>query len=242
MIRGFSVQQLRRHPHEIATWNVNSPACARPRCSTGWRRTLSMMLCLQEPKLTEDKFRCAASRRCEAVAQPENLQRRGYPGAPAPWMPRWCATFPVLRMNRPGAIAPRCTQPQARCASSTAICQRPGPGHDKFAHPAAMAGRTARLVRTELAAHPRLWCWAISMWRPKTAIRSILRAWRAPSTTPAMSARISRPRWAWATDAFDLFDSARQELSSWWDYRMLLPEEPAAAHRPHVEARRCAPS
>jgi exodeoxyribonuclease-3 len=185
---------------QIATWNVNSLKVRLPQVLDWLAANPVELLCLQELKLSDDKFPFDA------------LQAAGYEAA-AFGQKTYNGVALLSRQPLHGVVRniPGFNDPQARTIAATLptpqgplrivngyFVNGQAPGSDKFAYKLRWLAALHDWLRAELAQHPRLVCWATSTSRPKTATLTTLSACKAASTTRPRSGRIFRRCWRWA--------------------------------------------
>ena len=208
---------------QIATWNVNSLSVRLPQVLDWLARQPVDVLCLQELKLTEDKFPFVALQAAgyEAVA----LGQKTYNGVAI------LARAPLLAVVR---NIPGFTDEQARVIAATVeTAQGPlrvlngyfvngqAPGTDKFAYKMRWLQALHDWVRSELAAHPRLVLLGDFNVAPQD---------RDSYDPVGLADTIHHTReerdhfrallGLGLTDAYRLFEQPEKSYS-WWDYRML---------------------
>jgi len=207
----------------IATWNVNSLSVRLPQVLDWLAQNPVDVLCLQELKLTEDKFPFAALQAAgyEAVA----LGQKTYNGVAI------LARSPLDAVVR---NIPGFADEQARVIAATVqsgagpvriingyFVNGQAPGTDKFAYKLRWLAALHDWVRTELAAHPRLVVLGDFNVAPED---------RDSYDPVGLADTIHHTREERAhfqalldlglTDAYRLFEQPEKSYS-WWDYRML---------------------
>ncbi|MCO5110981.1 MAG: exodeoxyribonuclease III [Burkholderiaceae bacterium] len=208
---------------QIATWNVNSLSVRLPQVLDWLTQNPVDVLCLQELKLTEDKFPFAALQAAgyEAVA----LCQKTYNGVAI------LARSPLDAVVR---NIPGFEDEQARVIAATVLSgagpvriingyfvNGQAPGTDKFAYKLRWLAALHDWVRTELAAHPRLVVLGDFNVAPED---------RDSYDPVGLADTIHHTREERAhfqallglglTDAYRLFEQPEKSYS-WWDYRML---------------------
>jgi len=208
---------------QIATWNVNSLSVRLPQVLDWLARQPVDMLCLQELKLTEDKFPFMELRSAgyEAVA----FGQKTYNGVAI------LARTPLTAVVR---NIPGFEDEQARVIAATVeTLQGPlrvlngyfvngqAPGTDKFAYKLRWLQALHDWVRSELEAHPRLVLLGDFNVAPED---------RDSYDPVGLADTIHHTREERAhfqallslglTDAFRMFEQPEKSYS-WWDYRML---------------------
>jgi len=207
----------------IATWNVNSLSVRLPQVLDWLARQPVDVLCLQELKLTEDKFPFMELRAAgyEAVA----FGQKTYNGVA------------LLARTPPTAVVrniPGFEDEQARVIAATVdtpqgplriingyFVNGQAPGTDKFAYKLRWLQALHDWVRSELAAHPRLVLLGDFNVAPED---------RDSYDPVGLADTIHHTREERAhfqalldlglTDAFRMFEQPEKSYS-WWDYRML---------------------
>lgn len=208
---------------QIATWNVNSLSVRLPQVLDWLARQPVDVLCLQELKLTEDKFPFMELRAAgyEAVA----FGQKTYNGVA------------LLARTPPTAVVrniPGFEDEQARVIAATVdtpqgplriingyFVNGQAPGTDKFAYKLRWLQALHDWVRSELAAHPRLVLLGDFNVAPED---------RDSYDPVGLADTIHHTREERAhfqalldlglTDAFRMFEQPEKSYS-WWDYRML---------------------
>ena len=208
---------------QIATWNVNSLSVRLPQVLDWLVRQPVNVLCLQELKLTEDKFPFMELRAAgyEAVA----FGQKTYNGVA------------LLARTPPTAVVrniPGFEDEQARVIAATVetpqgplrvlngyFVNGQAPGTDKFAYKLRWLQALHDWVRSELAAHPRLVLLGDFNVAPED---------RDSYDPVGLADTIHHTREERAhfqalldlglTDAYRLFEQPEKSYS-WWDYRML---------------------
>ncbi|WP_119965083.1 exodeoxyribonuclease III [Simplicispira lacusdiani] len=208
---------------QIATWNVNSLSVRLPQVLDWLARQPVDVLCLQELKLTEDKFPFMELRAAgyEAVA----FGQKTYNGVA------------LLARTPPTAVVrniPGFEDEQARVIAATVetpqgplrvlngyFVNGQAPGTDKFAYKMRWLQALHDWVRAELAAHPRLVLLGDFNVAPKD---------RDSYDPVGLADTIHHTREERAhfqalldlglADAFRMFEQPEKSYS-WWDYRML---------------------
>ena len=208
---------------QIATWNVNSLSVRLPQVLDWLARQPVDVLCLQELKLTEDKFPFMELRSAgyEAVA----FGQKTYNGVAI------LARTPLAAAVR---NIPGFEDEQARMIAATVeTAQGPlrvlngyfvngqAPGSDKFAYKLRWLQALHDWVRSELAAHPRLVLLGDFNVAPQD---------RDSYDPVGLADTIHHTREERAyfqallglglTDAYRMFEQPEKSYS-WWDYRML---------------------
>ncbi|OGB44646.1 MAG: exodeoxyribonuclease III [Burkholderiales bacterium RIFCSPLOWO2_12_FULL_65_40] len=208
---------------QIATWNVNSLSVRLPQVLDWLARQPVDVLCLQELKLTEDKFPFMELRSAgyEAVA----FGQKTYNGVAI------LARTPLtaLARNIPGfedeqarVIAATVETPQGPLRVLNGyFVNGQAPGTDKFAYKMRWLQALHDWVRSELAAHPRLVLLGDFNVAPED---------RDSYDPVGLADTIHHTREERAhfqallglglTDAYRMFEQPEKSYS-WWDYRML---------------------
>lgn len=208
---------------QIATWNVNSLSVRLPQVLDWLARQPVDVLCLQELKLTEDKFPFMELRSAgyEAVA----FGQKTYNGVAI------LARAPLQEVVR---NIPGFEDEQARVIAATVeTAQGPlrvlngyfvngqAPGTDKFAYKMRWLQALHDWVRSELAAHPRLVLLGDFNVAPED--RDSFDPVGLADTihhTREERAHFQALLGLGLTDAYRLFEQPEKSYS-WWDYRML---------------------
>ena len=208
---------------QIATWNVNSLSVRLPQVLDWLARQPVDVLCLQELKLTEDKFPFMELRSAgyEAVA----FGQKTYNGVAI------LARTPLTAVvrNIPGfedeqarviAATVETTQGTLRVLNGYFVNGQ-APGTDKFAYKMRWLQALHDWVRSELAAHPRLVLLGDFNVAPED---------RDSYDPVGLADTIHHTREERAhfqallglglTDAYRMFEQPEKSYS-WWDYRML---------------------
>ena len=208
---------------QIATWNVNSLSVRLPQVLDWLSRQPVDVLCLQELKLTEDKFPFMELRSAgyEAVA----FGQKTYNGVAI------LARTPLTAVvrNIPGfedeqarviAATVETTQGTLRVLNGYFVNGQ-APGTDKFAYKMRWLQALHDWVRSELAAHPRLVLLGDFNVAPED---------RDSYDPVGLADTIHHTREERAhfqallglglTDAYRMFEQPEKSYS-WWDYRML---------------------
>lgn len=208
---------------QIATWNVNSLSVRLPQVLDWLAQHPIDVLCLQELKLTEDKFPFAALQAAgyEAVA----FGQKTYNGVAI------LARAPLAAVVR---NIPGFEDEQARVIAATVeTAQGPlrvlngyfvngqAPGSDKFAYKMRWLQALHDWVQSELAAHPRLVLLGDFNVAPED--RDSFDPVGLADTihhTREERAHFQALLGLGLTDAYRMFEQPEKSYS-WWDYRML---------------------
>lgn len=208
---------------KIATWNVNSLSVRLPQVLEWLAQNPVDVLCLQELKLTEDKFPFAALQAAgyEAAA----LGQKTYNGV---------AILSRVPLSEVVRNIPGFDDEQARAIAATVdssagpvrvingyFVNGQAPGSDKFAYKMRWLAALHDWVHTELAVHPRLVVLGDFNVAPED---------RDSYDPVGLADTIHHTREERAhfqalldlglTDAYRLFEQPEKSYS-WWDYRML---------------------
>jgi len=208
---------------QIATWNVNSLSVRLPQVLDWLARQPVDVLCLQELKLTEDKFPFMELRSAgyEAVA----FGQKTYNGvailARTP-LTAVVRNIPGFEDEQTRVIAATVETPQGPLRVLNGyFVNGQAPGTDKFAYKMRWLQALHDWVRSELAAHPRLVLLGDFNVAPED---------RDSYDPVGLADTIHHTREERAhfqallglglTDAFRMFEQPEKSYS-WWDYRML---------------------
>ena len=211
---------------KLATWNVNSLKVRLPQVLDWLASSQADVLCLQELKLTDDKFPVAeleaagyasfftGQKTYNGVAI---LVRRGLEGLDVD-------PDSVVR-NIPGF-----EDPQQRVIAATVSGIRvisayfpngQAPGTDKFAYKLRWLAALQSWLRDELTRHPKLALLGDFNIAPEDRDVHDPKAWEGQNlVSPEERTAFAELRALGFSDTFRLFDQA-DKLYSWWDYRML---------------------
>jgi len=208
---------------QIATWNVNSLSVRLPQVLDWLARQPVDVLCLQELKLTEDKFPFMELRSAgyEAVA----FGQKTYNGvailARTP-LTAVVRNIPGFEDEQARVIAATVETPQGPLRMLNGyFVNGQSPGTDKFAYKMRWLQALHDWVRSELAAHPRLVLLGDFNVAPED---------RDSYDPVGLADTIHHTREERAhfqallglglTDAYRMFEQPEKSYS-WWDYRML---------------------
>ena len=208
---------------QIATWNVNSLSVRLPQVLDWLARQPVDVLCLQELKLTEDKFPFMELRSAgyEAVA----FGQKTYNGvailARTP-LTAVVRNIPGFEDEQARVIAATVETPQGTLRVLNGyFVNGQAPGTDKFAYKMRWLQALHDWVRSELAAHPRLVLLGDFNVAPED---------RDSYDPVGLADTIHHTREERAhfqallglglTDAYRMFEQPEKSYS-WWDYRML---------------------
>jgi exodeoxyribonuclease-3 len=208
---------------QIATWNVNSLSVRLPQVLDWLARQPVDVLCLQELKLTEDKFPFMELRSAgyEAVA----FGQKTYNGvailARTP-LTAVVRNIPGFEDEQARVIAATVETPQGPLRMLNGyFVNGQAPGTDKFAYKMRWLQALHDWVRSELAAHPRLVLLGDFNVAPED---------RDSYDPVGLADTIHHTREERAhfqallglglTDAYRMFEQPEKSYS-WWDYRML---------------------
>ncbi|MES2887887.1 MAG: exodeoxyribonuclease III [Pseudomonadota bacterium] len=204
---------------KIATWNVNSLAVRLPQVQAWLTEHQPDVLCLQETKLTDDKFPLDAW--SELGYQVGFHGQKTYNGVAL--ISRTPAE--ALVKNIPGF-----DDPQARVITATVGSVRvigayfpngQAPDSDKFVYKMAWLQALRNFVAAELTQHPRLVLVGDYNIAPEDRDVHDPVAWAGQiHCTPQERAHFQGMVALGLVDAFRLFDQAPKSWS-WWDYRNL---------------------
>lgn len=208
---------------KIATWNVNSLSVRLPQVLEWLAQNPVDVLCLQELKLTEDKFPFAALQAADYEAAA--LGQKTYNGV---------AILSRVPLSEVVRNIPGFDDEQARAIAATVdssagpvrvingyFVNGQAPGSDKFAYKMRWLAALHDWVRSELAVHPRLVVLGDFNVAPED---------RDSYDPVGLADTIHHTREERAhfqalfdlglTDAYRLFEQPEKSYS-WWDYRML---------------------
>ena len=208
---------------QIATWNVNSLSVRLPQVLDWLARQPVDVLCLQELKLTDDKFPFAALQAAgyEAVAFGQKTYNGVAIVARAP-MTEIVRNIPGFEDEQARVIAATVQTPQGPVRVLNGyFVNGQAPGTDKFAYKLRWLQALHHWVQSELAAHPRLVLLGDFNVAPED---------RDSYDPVGLADTIHHTREERAhfqallglglTDAFRMFEQPEKSYS-WWDYRML---------------------
>lgn len=204
---------------KIATWNVNSLAVRLPQVLDWLATHQPDVLCLQETKLSDDKFTHA------------EFKEAGYE---AQWFGQKTYNGVALLSKQPAADVSRnifgFEDEQARVIAGTVNGVRvigayfpngQAPGSDKFAYKMKWLDALREWVRAELAKHPKLALLGDFNIAPEDRDVCDPVAWAGQiHCTDEERAHFQQLISLGLHDAFRLFEQ-QPKLYSWWDYRML---------------------
>jgi exodeoxyribonuclease III len=206
-------------PVKIATWNVNSLAVRLPQVLDWLAANPVDVLCLQETKLSDDKFTHA------------EFKAAGYE---AQWFGQKTYNGVALLSRRPAEDVARnifgFEDEQARVIAGTVGDVRvigayfpngQAPGSDKFAYKMRWLDALREWVRAELSRHPKLALLGDFNIAPEDRDVCDPVAWAGQiHCTDEERTQFRQLLSLGLHDTFRLFDQA-DKLYSWWDYRML---------------------
>ncbi len=208
---------------QIATWNVNSLSVRLPQVLDWLARQPVDVLCLQELKLTEDKFPFMELRSAgyEAVA----FGQKTYNGvailARTP-LTAVVRNIPGFEDEQARVIAATVETPQGPLRVLNGyFVNGQAPGTDKFAYKMRWLQALHDWVRSELAAHPRLVLLGDFNVAPED--RDSYDPVGLANTihhTREERAHFQALLGLGLTDAYRMFEQPEKSYS-WWDYRML---------------------
>jgi exodeoxyribonuclease-3 len=204
---------------KIATWNVNSLGVRLPQVLDWLAANQPDVLCLQETKLTDDKFTHAEFK--EAGYESQWFGQKTYNGV-------------ALLSKAPAADVTKnifgFDDEQTRVIAGTVGDVRvigayfpngQEPGSEKFAYKMKWLDALREWVRGELASHPKLALLGDFNIAPEDRDVCDPVAWAGQiHCTPEEREHFQQLVGLGLHDAFRLFEQA-PKLYSWWDYRML---------------------
>jgi exodeoxyribonuclease-3 len=204
---------------KLATWNINSLTVRLPQVLDWLALHQPDVLCLQETKLTDDKFPHA------------ELAAAGYASQ---WFgqPTYNGVALLTREAVPTVVKniPGHDDAQARVIAGTVsgvrvigvyIPNGQAPDSEKFAYKMAWLHSLCSWVRTELEQHPRLVLMGDYNIAPEDRDVHDPVAWAGQiHCTPQERAHFAKLIELGLVDAFRLFEQAPKSWS-WWDYRNL---------------------
>jgi exodeoxyribonuclease-3 len=208
---------------KIATWNVNSLK-VRQQHVIDWLSTSQVdVLCLQELKLTDDKFPCAA---LEAAGyQCWYAGQKTYNGVGI--LVRNGLTVDTTTIVR---NIPAFEDPQQRVIAATVEGMRiisayfpngQAPGTEKFAYKMRWIEALRDWIEGEMKIHPRLALLGDYNIAPEDRDVHDPKAWEGQNlVSPEERAHFTQLVELGLTDSFRKFEQA-EKLFTWWDYRML---------------------
>jgi len=207
---------------KLSTWNVNSLAVRLPQLLDWLIQHQPDAICLQETKLTDDKFphtELAAAGYCS-----EWFGQKTYNGVALLTRADSATVFDVVR-NIPGF-----DDPQARVITASVdgirligayIPNGQAPGTDKFTYKMRWLSALREWVATELLRHPKLVLVGDYNIAPEDRDVYDPIAWAGQILcTPEERAHFQGLIQIGLHDAFRLFEQPAKSWS-WWDYRML---------------------
>jgi len=204
---------------QIATWNVNSLSVRLPQVLAWLAANPVDALCLQELKLTDDKFPHDALK--EAGYEAAAFGQKTYNGVAI------LSRHPLRDVVR---NIPGFADEQARVIAATVSSLRvigayfpngQAPGSDKFAYKMAWLQALRSWVQDELTRHPRLVLMGDYNIAPEDRDVHDPVAWAGQiHCTPEERAHFQALLGLGLTDAFRLFEQPPKSWS-WWDYRNL---------------------
>ncbi|MBX9835195.1 MAG: exodeoxyribonuclease III [Burkholderiaceae bacterium] len=208
---------------QIATWNVNSLKVRLPQVLDWLAANPVELLCLQELKLSDDKFPFDA------------LQAAGYEAA-AFGQKTYNGVALLSRQPLHGVVRniPGFNDPQARTIAATLptpqgplrivngyFVNGQAPGSDKFAYKLRWLAALHDWLRAELAQHPRLVLLGDFNVAPEDCDSyDPVGLQGSIHHTPQERAHFQALLALGLSDAFRLFEQPEKSYS-WWDYRML---------------------
>lgn len=208
---------------KIATWNVNSLKVRLQHVLDWLASSQADVLCLQELKLTDDKFPVAE---LEAAGYASFFTGQKTYNGVAILVRHGLEVDPtsVVR-NIPGF-----EDPQQRVIAATVAGIRvisayfpngQAPGTDKFAYKLQWLAALQTWLRDELARHPELALLGDFNIAPEDRDVHDPKAWEGQNlVSPEERGAFVALQALGLTDTFRLFDQA-DKLYSWWDYRMM---------------------
>jgi exodeoxyribonuclease III len=210
-------------PMKLATWNVNSLKVRQQHVIDWLETSQADVLCLQELKLTDDKFPRA------------ELEAKGYRS----WFAGQKTYNGVAILVRDGLNVdessivrdlPDFDDPQRRVIAATIEGVRvisayfpngQAPGTDKFAYKLRWLEVLHDWVATELTRHEKLALLGDYNIAPEDRDVHDPKAWEGQNlVSPEERAEFVRLTKLGLVDAFRLFDQP-EKIFSWWDYRMM---------------------
>ncbi|MDD2547059.1 MAG: exodeoxyribonuclease III [Burkholderiaceae bacterium] len=208
---------------QIATWNINSLTVRLPQVLDWLAAHPVDALCLQELKLTDDKFPHAALE--EAGYHAAVFGQKTYNGVAI------LSRFPLSEVvkNIPGFEDEQARVIAATLATPTGplrlvntyFVNGQEPGSEKFAYKLRWLQALHDWLRSELAAHPRLALLGDFNVAPEDRDSYDPEGLRGSiHHTPEERAHFQALLDLGLSDAFRLFEQADKSFS-WWDYRML---------------------
>ena len=207
---------------KITTWNVNS-LTARLQHVLDWTAANPVdVLCLQELKLTDDKFPLdvfAGRLRALRRVRPEDLQRRRDP-EPAP---RRDVVKNIVGFadEHSRVIAATVDSPRATARGQRLLRQWAGAGHRQVRIQDELAARPARLPARRVGAHPRLVLLGDFNIAPEDRDSFDPEGLRETiHHTTEERDHFRKLIELGLCDSFRLFEQPEKSYS-WWDYRML---------------------
>lgn len=205
---------------KIATWNVNSLAIRLPQVLDWLAAHQPDVLCIQETKLTDDKFPAA------------EIEAAGYR---AEWFGQKTYNGVALLSRTPATEVvrniPLLDDPQARVIAATVDGVRivgayfpngQAPGTEKFAYKMGWIDALNRWLAEELARHPRLVLLGDYNIAPEDRDVHDPVLWAGQiHCTAEERAQFAGLVALGLHDAFRLFDDQPPKPWTWWDYRNL---------------------
>jgi exodeoxyribonuclease-3 len=204
---------------KIATWNVNSLKVRLPHLLQWLAANPVDVLCLQETKLTDDKFPVAEIN--AAGYQVAFSGQKTYNGV---------AILSKLSIGDVQKNNPWFDDPQQRILAATIdgvrfVCayvpNGQAPGSDKFVYKMAWLAALREWLATELALHPQLAVLGDYNIAPEDRDVHDPAEWEgAIHVSPPERAALAELTALGLQDAFRLFEQPEKSFS-WWDYRMM---------------------
>ena len=217
---------------KLATWNVNSLAVRLPQLLDWLALHQPDVLCIQETKLTDDKFPHAAI--TAAGYQVQWFGQKTYNGVA---LISKSPAVDVVR-NIPGH-----DDHQARVIAATIDGVRivsayfpngQAPGTEKFAYKMRWLDALREWLDTEMKTHPRLALLGDYNIAPEDRDVHDPKAWEGQNlVSPEERAHFVRLVELGLTDAFRKFEQP-EKLFTWWDYRMLAFRRNAGLRIDHI--------
>jgi exodeoxyribonuclease-3 len=221
---------------KIATWNVNSLKVRQQHVIDWLATSQADVLCLQELKLTDDKFPCAALEaadyQCWYAGQKTYngvgiLVRHGLTVDPATIV----RNIPAFEDPQQRVIA--VTVEGVRIVSAY-FPNGQAPGTEKFAYKMRWIEALRDWLESEMKTYPKLALLGDYNIAPEDRDVHDPKAWEGQNlVSPEERAHFAQLLALGLTDSFRQFEQA-EKLYTWWDYRMLAFRRNAGLRIDHI--------
>jgi exodeoxyribonuclease-3 len=221
---------------KIATWNVNSLKVRLGHLLNWLEQSSVDVVCLQELKLTDDKFPVAEL--AAAGYASVFTGQKTYNGVAIIARTSLAMEHDTVVKNIPGFDDPQQRVIAATVAGCRIVCgyfpNGQAPGTDKFAYKLQWLAALHSWLATELAHYPQLALLGDFNIAPEDRDVHDPKAWEGQNlVSPEERAAFAGLLDLGLTDTFRLFEQAERTFS-WWDYRMLGFRRNAGLRIDHV--------